>query len=359
MLGKCVRAGSLGVPSDAEVRCYGGYLSSLNYERRIPNWVLECVESAKGGRAPLSHEDEAEGGGGGGGGDVTRAKSSFYADATVPDAFRVGPTAYSGAAGLSRGHLASAQFHKANQWEMDGTFNMNANVVPQDMTCNAVDWLRVESLVRKLRKEVASENGVLRVVTGPAFVPRHVRLERSGADGKLSEVALPGAPASPSPAYKRVVTYEVVGKSGVAVPTHLFKVMLAETTKSRGGAPRYEVAAFLLPNEAIPVERPLTAYQVDPQELERLTGLLFFPKIPGGVGSLPDLCRSHKCETRSPALFEKYRLVARLRSAQTVPELRSVYASLEAERKPLDATVKHEFQRRTEELLAQSVGPVE
>lgn len=386
LMAQCLEAAELGLPSGAEVRCCSGYISSLNLERRIPNWVLESVRHERrgggGGGAPGADTSDTDDEGGGVG---VRSRSGFYADPTVPEPFRVSPSDYDGARGLSRGHLAAAQFHKDSQIEMDGTFNMNANIVPQDMTCNAVDWLRLESVVRKLSREVTAPRtprgggatpppppkpGRLFVVTGPAFIPRHIRVERSGANGRVAEVQLPAAPPQPTAANRKVVQYAVTGKGDVAVPTHLFKVILAETPRARQG-PAYEVAAFLIPNGPITEERPLAHYQVNPRALEALTGLSFFPvaaaaagKGGGGIGAVPDLCRSHTCETRGLGMFEKYRLVARLRASPTVPALQQVYSGLEAAaaaagKKPLEEVVVREYRRRLDELAAEAVGPME
>lgn len=385
---QCRELTALGLPSNGEVRCYaGGYLADLNYERRIPNWVLEIVDYHR-----LHQSKETKGPSASGDATavttapaVSRSGSSFYADTSVPSPFRVGPSDYT-TRGLSRGHLAAAQFHKSSQADMDATFNMNANIVPQDMTLNAVDWLRLEGMTRKLSKEVASdqsgvstaEGGKLYVVSGPAFLPRWVSVQRE-ADGTVKQEEVhcgrgtidSSAASGPSgSARKLVMQYDLTGdpKKGplVAVPTHLFKVVVAErataqSSSSSGNARSYEAAAFLLPNKAIAEERPLTAYQVPIAELEKVTGLQFFPLL--DAKRLPDLCRSHKCDARPSALFQKYRQVARLREAQSVPALRSAYATLQEsaqkEGKTLDDVVQKEFAQRTSELVAEAVRPVD
>ncbi|KAK7194640.1 endonuclease G [Novymonas esmeraldas] len=378
---QCAEAAVHGLPSTAEVRCYGGYLASLNYERRIPNWVMEVVDyrRLRAGRRPTSASGGDEDGTSGGegeedGSEVSRKGSNFYADDTVPAAFRVGPDSYT-ARGMSRGHLAPAQLHKASQAEMDSTFNMNANIVPQDMTLNAVDWLRLEGLTRKLSKEVGDgkhsqaggAGGRVYVVTGPAFVPRLVRVERR-PDG--AEVHVPLSPADPSAAprkagaaaaspVKTVLTYELTGDATrgnlVAVPSHMFKVFLAEEDGGRS----HSAAAFMMPNGPITEQLPLTAYQVPIDRLQRITGLQFFPGM--DATRLPDLCKSHKCDARPSALFQRYRQVAQLRAADSVPRLRQTYAALQAAAAggKLDDAVQREFEKRTEELVAEAVGPLD
>jgi endonuclease G, mitochondrial len=389
---QCVEAAMYGIPSTAEVRCYGGYLASLNYERRIPNWVMEVVDhrrlrgarrgSSSGADEEASVEDEDGGG-------VSRQLSTFYADDTVPATFRVGPDNYT-SRGLSRGHLAPAQLHKSSQAEMDSTFNMSANMVPQDMTMNAVDWLRLEGMTRKISKEVslgqhrgsgkrrgaagkseaagesAEGGGKLYVVSGPAFVPQLMRVERrpDGTEVHVPLSAMTGAapsgrssrtPANVKPMVSYALTGDVASGTLVAVPTHLFKVFLAEEDGGRSCS----AAAFLMPNGPITEQLPLTAYQVPLEKVQRITGLQFFPGL--DTARLPDMCKAHNCDAKPAALFQRYRQVAQLRAATTVPQLRQTYASLQkaASGGKLDESVVREFEKRTEELIAEAVGPVD
>lgn len=81
--------------------------------------------------------------------------------------------------------------------------------------------------------------------------------------------------------------YEVLGDSEVAVPTHLFKVILvypkneSKNNSTQGKEKEKEkdkerqqplVAAFLVPNDRIPSNKELTDYQVPLEHLEKYTG---------------------------------------------------------------------------------------
>lgn len=70
-----------------------------------------------------------------------------------------------------------------------------------------------------------------------------------------------------------VFTIKVLGNGGVATPTHLFKVILAE---KRGGVP--SLAVFVIPNKPIG-KTDLTEFQVHLDELESLSGCTFHPKL--------------------------------------------------------------------------------
>ncbi|ORC86878.1 endonuclease G, mitochondrial [Trypanosoma theileri] len=396
---------SKGLPSDERVRVFDGFIASLNYERRVPNWVLEYIPpidpTNRDDKEKEKEEDPKA---------VRREGMKFFADPTVPEPFRVLPDDYSGGKqeqqqqytrGLSRGHLAAAQFHKRTADEMAQTFNMNANIVPQDMTMNAVDWLRLENLTRKLRRHY---EGGLWVVTGPLFHPRLVHGEPRSWGWDDSR---PSSPITPihtennnsdnnASNTRKVVCYELVGKHDVAVPTHLFKVLLGER-----GDGSHEIAAFLMPNEPIVVERPLVSYQVPVREIEHKTGLQFFPNVistdtvrsatswrrkvnnnthPQVLDPLPNICRRFQCEARTVALFQTYRNVARLRAAQSEPELQEVLLTIIEEQQrqqknsnpqaqvqeakeywgknkenlALDAAVVKEYDERRKELLGQS-----
>lgn len=385
-----LRLTSKGLPSNDHLRYYKGFVSSLNYERRIPNWVLEYIpgtttaaDSVVTADNDLVNASAAE---------AQRDGMRFFADMTVPQLFRVQPGDYIGGGrgqdsrGLSRGHLAAAQFHKSSTVELAQTFNMNANTVPQDMTMNAVDWLRLENLTRKLRRYY--ERG-LWVVTGPVFHPRLVDGDvRTWRWAEPSQCPSPVKPVSSGVLasgehchcgndkaavhLRKIVCYELVGKRDVAVPTHLFKVILGERAD---GA--HEAAAFLMPNEPIAVERPLTAYQVPVVEIERLTGLEFFRNVAAAgsdarfwgreLDALPNICRRVVCEARTAGMFRSYRDVARLRAAGSLPELQSVYSILLAEQQQkcgntagitvaLDGVVAQEYRERLRELMAVSTN---
>lgn len=56
---------------------------------------------------------------------------------------------------------------------------------------------------------------------------------------------------------KMYVRYEVIGTNSVAVPTHFFKVIVAETADQK-----YDMEAYVMPNQVIADSTPLTVFQV-------------------------------------------------------------------------------------------------
>ena len=273
-----------GLPSSDTVYVKDGYVSSFDAQRRIPRWVMELITP----ESVTSKEGKRDG-------------TKFMSNTDVPEPFRATNADYA-AAGLSRGHLAPAQFHKDSQAAMNATFDLSLNAVPQDMAVNATDWLRVEQLCKKLIKESPFKK--LYVVTGPVFMPKDLPPEKKRG-------GINGAGANTTTNLKRVVQYEVVGKHDVAVPTHLFKAILGE--KKDGST---EFASFVVPNQAIPDERPLTAYLVPKETLERWTGLELFAKV-RNTDNLPSICAAFKCEASAGGLGVPYRSIAKLRAAGT------------------------------------------
>lgn len=72
------------------------------------------------------------------------------------------------------------------------------------------------------------------------------------------------------------MSYPVIGSppDAVAVPTHFFKVVLAER---RGSA--FVTAGFILPNRPIGDKKELRDFQAPLDVIEKQAGLLFFDKV--------------------------------------------------------------------------------
>ena len=209
-----------GLPSHENLSLHEGYASSINYRLRIPNWVAEHLVAASAAAA-----SDAVG--------ATRERSNFHEDVSVPAPWRSTNADYA-RSGWSRGHLAPAGAHKGSQHELDETFLLSANIVPQDMSSNGSDWLRLERFTRALLER----HDDVYIISGPLFMPS------PAADGTVAESAAAPQLPRPSPAatssssssssskapavVRGRVSYEVIGPHEVAVPTHLFKVVLTD-----------------------------------------------------------------------------------------------------------------------------------
>ena len=136
--------------------------------------------------------------------------------------------------GYDRGHMAPAADFKWSAEAMSDTFFLS-NMAPQDPSFNRGIWADLEAVVRTM----AYENGSVYVVTGPVLT-----------DGP----------------------YETIGKNEVSVPRRFYKVVLDYTE------PEIKAIGFVLPNEGS--DRSLQSYAVSVDEVEEITGLDFYPRLP-------------------------------------------------------------------------------
>jgi endonuclease G, mitochondrial len=207
-------------------------VSSFDRRLRNPSWVAEHI-------TPSSLRQL--------GGD--RKDSSFVEDTAVPEKFRGKLKDYF-RSGYDRGHQVPAADAKWSQEAMDGTFYLT-NMCPQvGEGFNRDYWAHFEDFCRRLTSRYPS----VRIVTGPLYLPKRE------SDGKWR------------------VTYEVIGNPpNIAVPTHFYKVIFAEDGNVEG---QVAIGAFVLPNAAIPNEKPLTDFEVPVEAVERASGLEFATKLP-------------------------------------------------------------------------------
>jgi len=104
-------------------------------------------------------------------------------------------------------------------------------------------------------------------VTGPLYLPRR------DSDGKYR------------------VSYEVIGNPpNVAVPTHFYKVILAEDGVTGGTV---AVGAFVLPNAVIDNSTKLEEFSVPLSIVERASGVEFLSKLP--INRRKELCKEIEC----------------------------------------------------------------
>lgn len=135
--------------------------------------------------------------------------------------------------GFDRGHIVPAGDEGFSKEALQETFYLS-NICPQHPKFNRGIWKALEEHVRTLVKTV----GPVEVVSGPLFL--------SHEEGE-----------------KRFVTYEVIGKNEVAVPTHFFKVIKTEEKRW----------AYVLPNK--PLVGKLDDFVFPIERLEKISGIRF------------------------------------------------------------------------------------
>ncbi|AMD20898.1 HDR156Cp [Eremothecium sinecaudum] len=209
-----------------DLQTHEGFISCYDRRMRNPYWVVEHITAES-----LAANNAA------------RKKSFFKEDDKIPDMFKARLRDYF-RSGYDRGHLVPAADAKYSQTAMDETFYLT-NMCPQvGDGFNRDYWARLEQYCRRMANKYKS----VRIVTGPLYLPKKC------PDGKYR------------------VTYEMIGNPpNIAVPTHFFKLLVAE------GDSVY-VSAFVLPNEPIPDSTKLSEFQVPVNALERATGLQFLHK---------------------------------------------------------------------------------
>ncbi|KAF5276826.1 hypothetical protein FQA39_LY06378 [Lamprigera yunnana] len=218
-----------GFPGFDNIRSFDDYVLSYDRRTRVAHWVFEHLTKEN-----TKHSN-----------DVNRALCEFTPDESIHPYFRAVNSDFKGS-GYDRGHLAAAGNHKCNQKQIEQTFFLS-NMAPQvGNGFNRHSWNRLEKHVRKLTK---SHDNVY-CCTGPLYLPR------KEADGK------------------NYIKYEVIGSNHVAVPTHFFKIVVIETASGK-----FEMEAYVMPNQIIDDSTPLTNFQVPPESIERAAGLLFFDAL--------------------------------------------------------------------------------
>lgn len=135
--------------------------------------------------------------------------------------------------GYDRGHLVPAGDRKFSEQAFNETF-YTSNISPQDRDFNAGLWNRLEQQTRRWAKRY----GIVHVVTGGVLVPRLPR----------------------------------IGSEDVAVPSYFYKIIAKQV------GDEIQTLAFLM--EAKEEKKDLTSYVVSVDEIEMLTGVDFFYKLP-------------------------------------------------------------------------------
>ena len=138
--------------------------------------------------------------------------------------------------GYDRGHLCPSADNRWDAIAQEQSFLLT-NVCPQDHNLNVGDWHELENLCRKWAKTYGS----IYVVAGPVLFKRK---------------------------------HKTIGKNKVTVPEAFFKVVLCMEGKPKA-------IGFVYRNES--GNRPKSYYVNTIDDVERITGIDFFPALPDNV----------------------------------------------------------------------------
>ncbi|KAH8928889.1 hypothetical protein BT69DRAFT_1276796 [Atractiella rhizophila] len=243
------------------------YITSYDRVHRHPAWTAEHLTASSLLRTPAVSSPENVSSSSAAGDLIvgtgtqragSRESSFFREDPAVPELFRAKLADYA-KSGYDRGHMVPAADAKRSQSAMDETFLLT-NIAPQvGDGFNRHYWAWVEDFCRRLTGKFSD----VYVFTIPLYLPRR------DPDGKFR------------------VTYEVIANSStmpptpnVSVPTHFAKVILANTPSVAGGKGGVaqvglglaSIGAFVLPNQPIPDQTPLRAFEVPVEAVEKASG---------------------------------------------------------------------------------------
>jgi endonuclease G len=197
------------------------YVTCHDSYKRIPEWVAYRL-------TPRSLQ-----------GDAARS-DDFRADPELDADQRAVPADYR-YSGYDLGHMAPAAAFKRSRSAMSETFLMS-NIAPQRPHLNRRLWRKLEGQVRALVETHVS----VWVVTGSLFLNTD------------------GTPAD---------SFTAIGNNEVAVPTHFYKVILAE---SEG----LEAFAFVMANSIDPLSGEPADYATSVDSVESIAGLDLFAALP-------------------------------------------------------------------------------
>ena len=203
-----------------------GYSVCYDGRNRIPLWTFELLTK--------ENLDSSK--------PLIRNKCQFREDEDLPEIHRSLLSDFKNS-GFDRGHLCPAGDLSYSEKALSETFYLS-NICPQNPVLNKGLWKKLENHVRDLAKQGID----VLVYTGPLFLPK------AGEDGK------------------RFIQYDLIGESDVAVPTHFFKVMVAEVDN------KIIEEAYIVPNKAINSIANIIEFSVSLDALEKVSGIIFIPK---------------------------------------------------------------------------------
>lgn len=161
--------------------------------------------------------------------------NDFLPDPDLSEEEAVTTNDYKGA-GIDRGHMCPAGDNKWKKKAMIESFYMT-NICPQNHNLNRGDWKELEEMCR----EWARKEGKIYIVCGPILYNKK---------------------------------HKTIGKHKVVVPDAFFKVILA-----MGKYPK--AIGFIYKNSS--GNKPLNFYVNTVDEVERMTGIDFFPALPDEI----------------------------------------------------------------------------
>ncbi len=223
---------------DTKLIVRNAYILEHSAQTRGPYWVCEALNQ--------SHLA----------GDNPKRENKFQADKeNLDEGERSELSDYEGLKGIfDRGHMMPDADRHDSDLKLE-TFYLS-NIVPQDSVLNQKQWRFLEA---RARQWVCSGRK-LWIMTGPLWYDPQED-DPALADGRI--------------------TIRTIGKNQVSVPTHIFKIVLSDSTTNPQG---WELLAFVMPNRPeYPKEKFFAEYLRSVDWIEARSGFDFFPDKRGDV----------------------------------------------------------------------------
>ncbi|HEX8522413.1 MAG TPA: DNA/RNA non-specific endonuclease [Tepidisphaeraceae bacterium] len=208
------------VPRVSRALAKPGFIASYSDQLKIPLWVAYRVNYTPSYR---------------------RSPDRIEADREVPSEVAATVQDYAGS-GYDRGHLVRMSDVSGYGPEAVRAANLLTAMCPQTPSLNRGAWMLLEDYARELAADL---KGDVFVIAGPAFV----------GNGRGD------------------VEFATIGRNHVAVPTHLFRILVARS------AGQIKVLSFLIPNSPL-IPKQIAPYLVSVAAIEQVTGLTFFRGMP-------------------------------------------------------------------------------
>ena len=152
--------------------------------------------------------------------------------------------------GFSRGHMTASEDRVATQALNDMTFFFS-NAVPQNGSLNSGQWNQLETTVRRWVEEKTIKNA--RMITGGFFYDP-AEDDPDTADGRI--------------------LFDQIGAGLVAVPTHVYKIVVAQNANDE-----WQAIAFIAANKKPTAGWKFPAGIVSIDWLEERAGIDFLPDL--------------------------------------------------------------------------------
>lgn len=143
----------------------------------------------------------------------------------------------------------------------------------------------------------------------------------------------------------------------MAVPSHLYKVILAR--RSPASPEPLALGAFVVPNEAIGFQPQLNEFQVSLQDLEKLSGLVFFPHL-DRTSDIRNICSVDTCKLLDFKEFTLYLSTRKIEGARSVLQVEKIVENLKNAGVEPDSYFMSRYEKKLEELKAkEQIGSLE